>query len=219
MLKRASGSWRSGGFLPSYRILVLLSSRWQFSRTWFTANPTISERFQVERETRNKMAFGVFTEIDTATLGTVCLPALGLRIHGNTVTQIIFVLILGGIVAKVFYNLYLHPLRHYPGPFLARATRAYSLYLNILGIQHTKEKEWHNQYGDIVRCAPNYLSYDSSQAWKDIHGYRASLQGSFDKDPSFFLPTPNGSRHIVRTQSSPPSLDGTKGSSRQRDSC
>jgi hypothetical protein len=44
---------------------------------------------------------------------------------------------------------------------------------------------------------PNYLSYNSSQAWKDIHGYRSGKQGSFDKDPAFFLLHPDAAAHIV----------------------
>ncbi|KAH8705846.1 cytochrome P450 CYP3/CYP5/CYP6/CYP9 [Talaromyces proteolyticus] len=126
------------------------------------------------------MALGFIADVDSITIGKAIVS-----------------LILGGCLVRLFYNLHLHPLRHYPGPLLARATSAYSLYLNTLGIQHTKEKEWHDKYGDVVRCAPNYLSYSSSQAWKEIHGYRTSLQGSFDKDSAFFLTNPKGVRHIV----------------------
>ncbi|TGO36475.1 hypothetical protein BHYA_0123g00030 [Botrytis hyacinthi] len=32
-------------------------------------------------------------------------------------------------------------------------------------------KELHDEYGDAVRVAPNYLDYDSSAAWEDIYGF------------------------------------------------
>jgi hypothetical protein len=69
--------------------------------------------------------------------------------------------------------------------------------LYAVGVQHIKEREWHDKYGEVVRCMPNYLSYNSSQAWKDIHGYRSDKQGSFDKDPAFFLQRPDAPAHIV----------------------
>lgn len=31
-------------------------------------------------------------------------------------------------------------------------------------------KDMHEKYGDVVRIAPNDLSYLQSQAWFDIHG-------------------------------------------------
>lgn len=35
------------------------------------------------------------------------------------------------VVGKLVYNLWFHPLRNYPGPFLARATRLYHAYYDI----------------------------------------------------------------------------------------
>lgn len=85
-------------------------------------------------------------------------------------------LILGGTIGKLLYNLYLHPLRSYPGPFLARATRLYHIYYDLKGVSHLKIKELHDQYGEVVRIAPNELSYNTSQAWKDIYGSSCSLE-------------------------------------------
>lgn len=68
------------------------------------------------------------------------------------------------------YNLYLHPLRDYPGPFFGRVTSLYYIRWNLSGLLHIKEKEWHDRYGEVIRLAPNYLSYNSNQAWKDIAG-------------------------------------------------
>lgn len=35
------------------------------------------------------------------------------------------------VTAKLVYNIWFHPLRDYPGPFLARATRLYHAYYDI----------------------------------------------------------------------------------------
>ncbi|KAF3407915.1 Isotrichodermin C-15 hydroxylase [Talaromyces pinophilus] len=90
-------------------------------------------------------------------------------------------------ISKLVYNIFFHPLRHYPGPFLARATRLYHLYYDLSGVQHLKQKEWHDRYGEVVRIAPDELSYTSAQAWVDICGHRTrDRPGSFEKDPIFF---------------------------------
>lgn len=36
-------------------------------------------------------------------------------------------------------------------------------------------KHWHDRYGEVVRIAPDGLSYNSSDAWEDIHGWTAHL--------------------------------------------
>lgn len=74
------------------------------------------------------------------------------------------------VITKSVYNVCFHPLRNYPGPLLARATRLYHMYYDLAGVQHLKQKEWHDKYGEVVRVAPDELSYNSAQAWFDICG-------------------------------------------------
>ncbi|KAF5703768.1 cytochrome P450 monooxygenase [Fusarium globosum] len=105
--------------------------------------------------------------------------------------------VLIGLVVKGIYNVFFHPLRSYPGPFLARATRLYQIYWDLQGVMHTKTKELHDQYGGTVRIAPDELSYNTAQAWRDICGHRTKGRvGSFEKDRSFFNQTVNGADHI-----------------------
>jgi hypothetical protein len=73
-------------------------------------------------------------------------------------------------LVKSFYNLYLHPLRSYPGPWLARASRWYYSYYLKRGILPQKTKQWHDRYGPCVRIAPDELSYNTAEAWEDICG-------------------------------------------------
>lgn len=74
------------------------------------------------------------------------------------------------VVTKGIYNAFFHPLRKYPGPFFAGVTRAYYLYWDVGGRSHWKVKEWHEKYGDVVRIAPDELSYTDGQAWTTIYG-------------------------------------------------
>ncbi|EZF74480.1 hypothetical protein H105_03818 [Trichophyton soudanense CBS 452.61] len=101
-------------------------------------------------------------------------------------------------VAKTVYNLYFHPLRSYPGPWLARASRwYYSYYLKIGRLPH-KTKEWHDKYCPCVRIAPDELSYNTAEAWEDICGHRTGTRTeSFEKDLTFFPPAPNGVDSII----------------------
>ncbi|RAK82556.1 cytochrome P450 [Aspergillus fijiensis CBS 313.89] len=100
--------------------------------------------------------------------------------------------------AKLVYNVYLHPLRSHPGPILARATRLYMVLLELRGCLHLRIKEWHDQYGEVVRIAPDSLSYNSGQAWNEICGHRTrDTKAVFEKDQDFFTRPPNGQWSVV----------------------
>ncbi len=73
-------------------------------------------------------------------------------------------------IGRVIYNVYLHPLRSYPGPWFARASRLPFLYYQISGRLPQEVMKWHVKYGDTIRIAPNDLSFIQSQAWFDING-------------------------------------------------
>jgi hypothetical protein len=45
--------------------------------------------------------------------------------------------------------------------------------------------------------SPNYLSYDSDQAWEDIYGHiKGKHTKTFEKDYSFYGPTPSGAPNM-----------------------
>ncbi|OJJ77418.1 hypothetical protein ASPBRDRAFT_50308 [Aspergillus brasiliensis CBS 101740] len=46
------------------------------------------------------------------------------------------------------------------------------------GNLHTKDYEWHEKYGDIVRFGPNSLSFKTSKALSDSYAVRANVQKS-----------------------------------------
>ncbi|KAK6224302.1 cytochrome p450 [Colletotrichum tabaci] len=103
-----------------------------------------------------------------------------------------------GVAAKCLYNVFLHPLRHYPGPKLAGVTRAYYLFFDVRGVSHWKVKEWHEKYGDVVRIAPGELSYTSGQAWQAIYGFpNKDGTGNFEKDAQWWNKNVNGVENIL----------------------
>jgi len=99
-------------------------------------------------------------------------------------------------LASVFYNLYLHPLRKYPGPrSLASSDLLYALSI-IRGNSITKLKHLHDVYGPVVRFGPNRLSFDDPAAFKDIYGHRQGRQ-NLQKDMTFYSYPPNGAPGII----------------------
>lgn len=99
------------------------------------------------------------------------------------------------VVWKVIYTLYnrhFHPLRHYPGPFLATISRLPYARAYILGQLHTYVSSLHELYGDVVRVAPDELSFRTEQAWNDIY----SFPTDFPKDPRFFNVGKSGASNL-----------------------
>ncbi|KAF2844607.1 cytochrome P450 [Plenodomus tracheiphilus IPT5] len=67
------------------------------------------------------------------------------------------------------YNTYFHPLCDFPGPFLWTSFRLPYLVAVYQGQLHQKLKNFHTVYGNVVRIAPNELSYADPRALKDIY--------------------------------------------------
>lgn len=87
------------------------------------------------------------------------------------------------IGASAIYNLYFHPLRHYPGPKSWAAT-FFPWSLSILrGHPHLEILELHKCYGDVVRLSPSELSFSHPDAWKEIYGHLKRGEVENAKDP------------------------------------
>ncbi|OJD30274.1 cytochrome p450 [Diplodia corticola] len=108
-------------------------------------------------------------------------------------------LIAGGLglflaLFRIFYNLFLHPLRSYPGPWYAKATIFWSQYCAYKGTVSYKVHDLHQKYGPVVRIAPDELIYINPEAWKDIYGHRNGVEEnkkhpSRDNEPEGQSPT------------------------------
>jgi cytochrome P450 len=82
-------------------------------------------------------------------------------------------------------NCFFHPLRRFPGPVLAGMSPIPLMYHKGTGNVVKWIHSLHNEYGPVVRPAPDELSFIEPEAWKDIFGHRRSGQPSFAKDPRF----------------------------------
>ncbi|KAF2449310.1 cytochrome P450 [Karstenula rhodostoma CBS 690.94] len=96
----------------------------------------------------------------------------------------------GLVVFKGLYNYWFHPLAKFPGPWYA-AISNFSYCLSFLGGRHPYNiLELHKKYGPVVRIAPNELSFNSAQSWKDIYdfngpGKRALIKSNFYEGGTF----------------------------------
>lgn len=81
-----------------------------------------------------------------------------------------------------FYNIFLHPLRRYPGPWTSAASNLPLIRKALRG----EDVQWlvslHERYGEVVRCGSNELSFSGGDAWKDIYGHKNPLL----KDPKHY---------------------------------
>ncbi|RMZ17218.1 hypothetical protein D0860_00557, partial [Hortaea werneckii] len=76
--------------------------------------------------------------------------------------------------AICIYRLFFHPLRNYPGPWLAAVSQSYIVYHAWRGDLHLKQRAWHAKYGDLVRDGPNSIAFNSLSANQTIHAVRAN---------------------------------------------
>ncbi|KAI1129658.1 cytochrome P450, partial [Nemania abortiva] len=67
------------------------------------------------------------------------------------------------------YRLLLHPLRHFPGPLLARVSDWYGTYFAITRDLHLIALRDHQRYGPVIRQGPNKLVFNTANAFHDIH--------------------------------------------------
>ncbi|KAF2219772.1 monooxygenase [Elsinoe ampelina] len=105
-----------------------------------------------------------------------------------------FTICIAYVLGRVIYNVFLHPLRRYPGPPLWAASRLPWCYYQYRGRLPIQILELHKRYGHVVRISPNELSYTDASAWKTIYGNRRE---EMPKDPVFRLHTPTGAQNIL----------------------
>ncbi|KAI1169144.1 putative cytochrome P450 [Nemania serpens] len=104
---------------------------------------------------------------------------MGLDYHAGQVpslwTSLVLIFTCGILVRKVagvLYMLYYHPLAKFPGPRFAAISNIPFCYWFLSGRQPFTILSLHEKYGPVVRVAPNELSFNSAQSWKDIYASR-----------------------------------------------
>jgi cytochrome P450 len=81
--------------------------------------------------------------------------------------------LLGGIilalVTTAVYRVYFHPLAHIPGPLKAKLSSWYLYTLSYHGVEASRIDELHQQYGPVVRIAPNEVDISDGAAINAIY--------------------------------------------------
>ncbi|KAG7088781.1 hypothetical protein E1B28_012747 [Marasmius oreades] len=95
-------------------------------------------------------------------------------------------LLLAQVVTSVFYRLFFHPLRRFPGPWLAAITKYYRGYYELFcdGGWLDQLQVLHEQYGLVVRVTPNELHFSDPNAYNDIY-----VTSRAPKDPTWYSHT------------------------------
>ncbi|CAG9975461.1 unnamed protein product [Clonostachys byssicola] len=99
---------------------------------------------------------------------------------------VIVLKVTGYIVSLAAYNLLFHPLRRYPGPRLWAISRIPYARMQMSGKAHRIILQLHQIYGDVVRIAPDELSFLSPDAWNEVMGHRKRGEEENSKDPDFW---------------------------------
>ncbi len=121
-------------------------------------------------------------------------PLLTLSVSALILLPVLYAL------SRAFFNIFLHPLRSYPGPFLWRVSQLPVDYHTFNGTIHREIARIHKRYGPEVRIAPGELSFTQAQAFKDILAHSPG-KPEFGKAP-VTLP-PNGIASILQADKDP----------------
>ncbi|CAF3434723.1 unnamed protein product [Fusarium graminearum] len=97
-------------------------------------------------------------------------------------TLIVFggLLLLAWLVNIAYRSLF-HPLAKFPGPKLAAVSDIWYAIKWTSGRYPFIMEETHRKYGDVVRIAPNELSFATVQAYQDIYGHALKGKKKFVK--------------------------------------
>jgi cytochrome P450 len=79
-------------------------------------------------------------------------------------------------ITKGIYRVYFHPLSKFSGPKTHAATRFPYLLATWKGKPHKFLSTLHEEYGSVVRIAPDELSFIDADAWKDIYGHNTKTK-------------------------------------------
>ncbi|KAI1373215.1 cytochrome P450 ClCP1 [Hypoxylon crocopeplum] len=115
---------------------------------------------------------------------------LGFAVIGYALLVIYF-------VGKALYNVFLHPLRSFPGPLLWRISPIPKSMKLMQGELVYSVGDLHAKYGPIVRIGPDELAFSDPQAWKDIYGHRHNGAPELPKYDGFYRVVDNLPRGII----------------------
>ncbi|OLL22532.1 Isotrichodermin C-15 hydroxylase [Neolecta irregularis DAH-3] len=77
--------------------------------------------------------------------------------------------------SRIIYLVYFHPLAKYPGPFLAKLTPFWNVFVVASGNRHVIFAALHEKHGDFVRIAPNAVIIRHVSAQRDLHSFGSQV--------------------------------------------
>lgn len=78
------------------------------------------------------------------------------------------------LALRALYRVKLHPLASFPGPSSRAISHIPHALSGVYGRQSFDVRDLHARYGDLVRIAPDELSFITPGAWRDIYGHSAA---------------------------------------------
>ena len=96
------------------------------------------------------------------------------KLNWTTIASSVFLTTLVSILITTVYRIYFHPLAHLPGPLVAKVTGLWRSKLYWEGTWHDDIIRIHEQYGRVVRIAPNEVSLVDEYAMKSLYGHGKS---------------------------------------------
>ncbi|KAG9230932.1 cytochrome P450 monooxygenase-like protein, partial [Amylocarpus encephaloides] len=88
------------------------------------------------------------------------------------------------------HNIYFHPLSKFPGPACRAAFHLPGIWEMWSGWSVQNIYALHEKYGNVVRIAPDALSFNTAPAWKDIYGFQQDKK-QIEKDYKRFPDVPD----------------------------
>ncbi|WQF79349.1 Putative cytochrome P450 [Colletotrichum destructivum] len=85
------------------------------------------------------------------------------------------------LCSYLIFNVFFHPLRKVPGPWVAAASPLWLWYHSYIGNETTSIEQLHSVYGPVVRIAPNDIDISDGAALAPIY----SEKGGFLKAPCY----------------------------------
>ncbi|PSN61434.1 cytochrome P450 [Corynespora cassiicola Philippines] len=102
-------------------------------------------------------------------------------------------------IGAAIYNLYFHPLAgRFPGPKLWAASRLPFVHALLTGRLVQRQREIHEKYGDVVRLAPDEVSFSNEESWDDIYSFRRGHKRAV-RDKAFFSAPNDDVDNIITT--------------------
>lgn len=98
----------------------------------------------------------------------------------------------------MIYNVWFHPLSRVPGPRLWACSRIRFIRSLLTGNLVIDVRKLHERYGDVVRTAPDEVSFAREGVWADVFSSTGGRK-PFPRDQTFFKSPPGQAENLVTT--------------------